>query len=314
VLLGHGENSIFDVQCQVRELFPHLDITPVIADVRDRHRLLHVFRTLNPEVVFHAAAHKHVPLMEDNPVEAITNNVLGTRNVVECAVRCAADRLVMISTDKAVAPSNLMGASKRLAEMIVRQAARVHGRRFAVVRFGNVLGSRGSVVPLFKAQIERGGPLTVTHPEMRRFFMTIPEAVHLVLEAGGGAAGGELFVLNMGEPVRIVDLAEDLVELSGFRRGEIPIEFTGMRPGEKLDERLWEDGAQVTAIRTGDVLRVFEGQTDEGVDLESGLVRLERAAEASDALEIQRCLAELIPTFVPGLPETAAVLPTTAPR
>jgi FlaA1/EpsC-like NDP-sugar epimerase len=154
----------------------------------------------------------------------------------------------------------------------------------------------------------------VTHPEMRRFFMTIPEAVHLVLEAGGGAAGGELFVLNMGEPVRIVDLAEDLVELSGFRRGEIPIEFTGMRPGEKLDERLWEDGAQVTAIRTGDVLRVFEGQTDEDVDLESGLVRLERAAEASDALEIQRCLVELIPTFVPGLPETAAVLPTTAPR
>jgi FlaA1/EpsC-like NDP-sugar epimerase len=314
VLLGHGENSIFDVQSELRETFPYLEITPVIADVRDRGRLLNIFRALRPEVVFHAAAHKHVPLMEDNPVEAITNNVLGTRNVVDCAVASGADRLVMISTDKAVAPSNLMGASKRLAEMIVRQAARVHGRRFAVVRFGNVLGSRGSVVPLFKAQIERGGPLKVTHPEMRRFFMTIPEAVHLVLEAGGSATGGELFVLNMGEPVRIVDLAEDLVELSGFRRGEIPIEFTGMRPGEKLDERLWEIGAEVTATQTGDVLRVFEPQTDEGADLEGGINRLERAAEASDLLEIQRCLADLIPTFVPGLPQTTAVLPTTAPR
>jgi FlaA1/EpsC-like NDP-sugar epimerase len=314
VLLGHGENSIFDIQCQLREAFPSLPITPVIADVRDHGRLLHIFQTLRPEVVFHAAAHKHVPLMEDNPIEAITNNVLGTRHVVDCAVACGTDRLVMISTDKAVAPSNLMGASKRLAEMIVRQAARLHRRRFAVVRFGNVLGSRGSVVPFFKAQIERGGPLTVTHPEMRRFFMTIPEAVHLVLEAGGGASGGELFVLNMGEAVRIVDLAEDLVELSGFRRGEIPIEFTGMRPGEKLDERLWEDGAQVTPIRTGDVLRVIEGETDEAVDLEGGLRRLRRAAEASDVLEIQRCLAELIPTFVPSLSDTTAVLPTKAPR
>ena len=314
VLLGHGENSIFDIQCQLREAFPYLAITPVIADVRDRGRLQQIFSQLKPDVVFHAAAHKHVPLMEENPVEAITNNVMGTRNVVDCAVTCAVDRLVMISTDKAVAPSNLMGASKRLAEMIVRRAAGVHRRRFAVVRFGNVLGSRGSVVPLFKAQIERGGPLTVTHPEMRRFFMTIPEAVHLVLEAGGGASGGELFVLNMGEPVRIVDLAEDLVELSGFRRGEIPIEFTGIRPGEKLDEQLWEDGAQVSPTRTGDVLRVTEGQTDDGADLEAGLLRLERAVEASDLLEIQRCLAELIPTFVPTLPKTSGDLPTAAPR
>jgi FlaA1/EpsC-like NDP-sugar epimerase len=175
ILLGHGENSIFDVSCQLRKLFPDLLVMPVIADVRDAHRLEQIFERLRPEVVFHAAAHKHVPLMEDNPEEAVTNNVLGTRNVVECAVKFGVDHLVMISTDKAVAPANVMGATKRIAESIVRHMARQHARKFAVVRFGNVLGSRGSVVPMFKEQIERGGPITVTHPEMRRFFMTIPE-------------------------------------------------------------------------------------------------------------------------------------------
>jgi FlaA1/EpsC-like NDP-sugar epimerase len=240
-----------------------------------------------------------VPLMEDNPQEAITNNVFGTRNVVDAAVAFKVDRFVMISTDKAVAPLNVMGATKRLAEIIVRRAARAGTRRFAVVRFGNVLGSRGSVVPLFKAQIERGGPLTLTHPEMRRFFMTIPEAVHLVLEAGGQAAGGELFVLNMGEPVRIVDLARDLVELSGLRRDEIPITFSGLRRGEKLDERLWEEGAIVAATATADVLRVSESDRSDGLDFEAALQHLDAVARRGSRLEIQHALTQLIPSYAP---------------
>lgn len=300
VLLGHGENSIFDVQCQLKEDYPTLEIVPVIADVRSRDRLDQVFTHVRPDVVFHAAAHKHVPLMEDNPQEAITNNVFGTRNVVECAVAFDVDRLVMISTDKAVAPMNLMGASKRLAEIVVRRTARAQNRRFAVVRFGNVLGSRGSVVPLFKAQIERGGPLTITHPEMRRFFMTIPEAVHLVLEAGGHANGGELFVLNMGEPVRIVDLAHDLIELSGLGRDDIPITFSGLRPGEKLDERLWEEGATVTPTGTSDVFRVVEADRAEGNTFDAGLQELEGAVSRGTSLAIQHSLAQLIPTYSPS--------------
>lgn len=304
VLLGHGENSIFEAERQLRTMFPDVDITSVIADVRNRHRLEQVFARIQPEVVFHAAAHKHVPLMEANPEEAITNNVMGTRNVVECALKAGTGRLVMISTDKAVAPMNIMGASKRLAEMIVRSAARRHGQRFAVVRFGNVLGSRGSVVPLFKAQIERGGPLTVTHPEMRRFFMTIPEAVHLVLEAGGHAVGGELFVLNMGAPVKIVDLAEDLVELSGFRRGEVPIEFTGLRPGEKLDEVLYEEGSIVSPTPTADVMSVREpDDSASAAKLPEALERIDAAARAGDFLAIQACFADLIPSFAPAVSE-----------
>ena len=301
ILLGHGENSVFDVQMQLRDAFPDVRTDAVIADVRDRTRLGHLFARYKPEVVFHAAAHKHVPLMEDNPEEAITNNVIGTRNIVDAAIASGTSRLVMISTDKAVSPTNYMGASKRVAETIVRRQAARHGRSFAVVRFGNVLGSRGSVVPIFKAQIESGGPLTVTHPEMRRFFMTIPEAVHLVLEAGGHAAGGELFVLNMGEPVRIVDLAEDLVELSGFKRGDVPIRFTGLRPGEKLNEELWEEGATISPTPTRDVLRVRERADAElrDVDLDRFIEDLERAARAGDRLEIQHCLAQLIPNFAP---------------
>jgi FlaA1/EpsC-like NDP-sugar epimerase len=306
VLLGHGENSVFDVQCHLAEVFPELNVAPIIADVRDRARLEQIFGQYRPDVVLHAAAHKHVPLMEANPEEAITNNVIGTRNIVDCAVRFDVKRLVMISTDKAVAPTNMMGASKRLAEMIVRDAARAHGRPFAVVRFGNVLGSRGSVVPIFKAQIERGGPLTVTHPDVRRFFMTIPEAVHLVLEAGGHATGGELFVLNMGESVRIVDLAEDLVELSGLKRGELEIRFTGLRPGEKLDEQLWERGSRTVPTATSDVLRVFE--PDAGINVEKAVAALERAIQTGNPLDLKACVAELLPTFVPSAPASGPLL------
>jgi FlaA1/EpsC-like NDP-sugar epimerase len=258
VLLGHGENSIFAIEGELRTRFPGLPVRTVIADVRDRDRIGRVFQAIKPDVVFHAAAHKHVPLMEMNIAEAITNNVLGTRNLTEAAAAAGTPRLVLISTDKAVAPSTVMGASKRIAEMIVRDAARRTGKGYVVVRFGNVLGSRGSVVPVFKAQIERGGPITVTHPEVRRYFMTIPEAVHLVLQAGGLGNGGELFVLDMGEPVLLREMAADMIRLSGFDPDEIPIVFTGLRPGEKLDELLCEPNAEMQPTAKPEIRRVNE--------------------------------------------------------
>ncbi|MEN8240379.1 MAG: nucleoside-diphosphate sugar epimerase/dehydratase, partial [Chloroflexota bacterium] len=220
ILVGHGENSIFEIMIELEQTFPGLTLYPVIADVRDKNRLTHIFTRFEPEVVFHAAAHKHVPLMEKNVEEAITNNVLGTRNLVDVAGECGTERLVMISSDKAVRPTSVMGATKRLAEMIVLNAGKDQGRHFSVVRFGNVLGSRGSVVPLFKRQIAGGGPVTVTHPDMERFFMTIPEAVHLVLQAFAMGTGGEVFLLNMGKPVKISDLANDLIRLSGLEPGQ----------------------------------------------------------------------------------------------
>jgi FlaA1/EpsC-like NDP-sugar epimerase len=218
---------------------------------------------VRPSVVFHAAAHKHVPLMEANPEEAVTNNIIGTARLLFAAVRAGADRFVLISSDKAVSPGNIMGASKRVAEQMVHLAALTHGRAFVVVRFGNVLGSRGSVVPIFKQQIERGGPLTITHPDVQRYFMTIPEAVQLVLQAGGLGRGGEVFVLNMGQLVKVVDLAQDLVRLSGLDPQEIPVVFTGLRPGEKLIEELWEDDAQVDATTNRDLFTVIERSRQE---------------------------------------------------
>jgi FlaA1/EpsC-like NDP-sugar epimerase len=261
---------------RLREQFPAAKLTPVIADIRDRERIRRVFERFRPPIVFHAAAHKHVPLMEDNPEEAVTNNVFGTTNVVDAALEVGTERLVLISTDKAASPTSVMGATKRLAGEIVRAAAAESGRAFVVVRFGNVLGSRGSVVPLFKRQIEHGGPVTVTHPDVKRFFMTIPEAVHLVLQAGGLGKGGELYVLNMGEPVRIVDLARDLIRLSGFSEHEMPITFIGLKPGEKLEEELWERGAKVEPTSVAEVLRVVEREFVRGQELAkrvgSGLV------------------------------------------
>jgi FlaA1/EpsC-like NDP-sugar epimerase len=299
ILLGHGENSIFDVQVELRELYPGLAVVPVIADIRDRRRIRQVWERLRPAIVLHAAAHKHVPLMEDNPEEAITNNIVGTHNVLEASVEFGTERFVLISSDKAVAPSSVMGASKRIAEMLVRDAARRTSRGFVVVRFGNVLGSRGSVVPHFKRQIERGGPVTLTHPDMKRFFMTIPEAVHLVLLAGGMGAGGELFVLRMGEPVRIVDLAEDLIKLSGLTTDEVPIVYTGVRPGEKLEEELWEKGAAAEATSHPDVLRVIEADDTGGREVAGLLRTFAAAAENGDYLQIQAALVHQIPTFAP---------------
>ena len=300
VLVGHGENSIFDARARINEQFPSLPVEAVIADIRNAARLESCFAHVRPHIVFHAAAHKHVPLMEDNPEEAITNNVVGTSNIVDACIAASVERLVMISTDKAVSPTSMMGASKRLAETIVREGARRSGRPFAVVRFGNVLGSRGSVVPVFKGQIERGGPITITHPDVTRFFMTIPEAVHLVLQAGGLSDGGELFVLNMGEPVRIVQLAQDLVKLSGLSANEIPIVFTGLRPGEKLEEELWEKDAQVEPTAHPEVLRVREHDPVDGAELVRALGALASAAATGDRLQIEAALAQWIPTYVPS--------------
>ena len=258
VLVGHGENSIFDISLELKRLHPGLAIETLIADVRDGRRMRGIFDQFRPAVVFHAAAHKHVPLMERNPEEAVTNNIIGTARVVDAAVATGTERFVLVSTDKAVSPSSLMGASKRIAEHLVRVVSARHGLPYVVVRFGNVLGSRGSVVPLFTAQIERGGPVTVTDPRMRRYFMTIPEAAHLILEAAGFGQAGQTYVLNMGDPVKVVDLARDVIRLSGADERDIAIEFTGLRPGEKLTEELWEDDAQVERTEHPDVFRLVE--------------------------------------------------------
>jgi FlaA1/EpsC-like NDP-sugar epimerase len=298
VLVGHGENSIFDAQVELRRSHPRILCHAVIADIRDEGRMDEVFARFRPAVVFHAAAHKHVPLMEDNPEEAVTNNVFGTAMVVGCARRHGTERFVLISTDKAVAPTSVMGASKRLAETIVADAASRSGKPFVAVRFGNVLGSRGSAVPHFKRQIERGGPVTVTHPEMRRFFMTIPEAVHLVLQAGGLGTSDELFVLEMGEPIRIVDLAEDVIKLCGFSREEIPIVFTGMRPGEKLTEALWETDAVIEPTEHPEILRVRERTTP--VEVELMLADLARAGR--DRAAIEAALVHWVDSYAPPRP------------
>lgn len=239
ILFGHGENSIYSIDMELKQsYFGKIEIIPVIGDIQDRVRIFSVMEMYKPDVVYHAAAHKHVPLMEYNPVEAVKNNIFGTKNVVEAADTFGVKAFVMISSDKAVNPTNVMGATKRFAELIVQQLAKQSQTKFVAVRFGNVLGSRGSVIPLFKKQIVAGGPVTVTHPEMTRYFMTIPEASRLVIQAGTLACGGEIFVLDMGEPVKIVDLAKNLIKLSGYSVDEIGIEFTGLRPGEKMFEEL----------------------------------------------------------------------------
>lgn len=239
ILLGHGENSIYLIERELREkVSPETEIIPVIADVQDRQRIFDIVSEHSPDVIYHAAAHKHVPLMEANPMEAVKNNIFGTKNVAEAADVFGVPHFVLVSTDKAVNPPNVMGATKRFAEMVVQNLAKNSTTKFAAVRFGNVLGSRGSVVPLFKKQIAAGGPVTVTDPRMTRYFMTIPEASRLVIQAGTLARGGEVFVLDMGEPVKIVDLAKNLINLSGYNEEDIKIEFSGIRPGEKLYEEL----------------------------------------------------------------------------
>ncbi|MCD8901303.1 polysaccharide biosynthesis protein [Staphylococcus gallinarum] len=240
ILLGHGENSIYLIHQELMKKYNgKIEIVPVIADIQNKQRMLEVMQEHKPYAVYHAAAHKHVPMMEYNPIEAVRNNILGTKNTAESAKHVGVKKFVMISTDKAVNPPNVMGATKRVAEMIIQSLNDETSKTsFVAVRFGNVLGSRGSVIPLFKKQIEAGGPVTVTHPDMTRYFMTIPEASRLVLQAGALAQGGEVFVLDMGEPVKIVDLAKNLIRLSGKKEEDIGIEFSGVRPGEKLFEEL----------------------------------------------------------------------------
>lgn len=249
LLLGRGENSIYDIELELRSAYPRIQIEPLIADIQNKKRIQALFSKYKPQVVFHAAAHKHVPLMEKNPLEAVRNNIIGTKNIAECAHENNTSRFVMISTDKAVNPTSIMGASKRAAELVVQGFNQISNTRFAAVRFGNVLGSRGSVIPVFKRQIEEGGPVTVTHPEMIRYFMTIPEAVQLVIQAGAIADGGEIFILDMGQPVKIADLARDLIRLSGLEPEEdIKIIYSGIRPGEKLFEEILtsEEGTAAT--------------------------------------------------------------------
>jgi FlaA1/EpsC-like NDP-sugar epimerase len=298
ILLGHGENPIFEILHELRAEEPNATLTPVIADVRDRDRIRRVFEKHRPYAVFHAAAHKHVPLMEENVCEAVTNNCLGTRNVVDAAVAVETPHFVMISTDKAVRPTNVMGATKRVAECIVQNAARTHSRHFVSVRFGNVLGSRGSVVPTFLQQIQNGGPVTVTHPEMRRYFMTIPEAVQLVLQAGAHGRGGELFMLDMGEPVRIVDLARDMIRLSGLEEGnDIEIEFSGIRPGEKLYEEMFFNDEIAEPTEHPKILRARNGRT-EAADNEAIAQLIDAARRDVPEDQLRTALQRLVPDFV----------------
>jgi FlaA1/EpsC-like NDP-sugar epimerase len=296
VMLGHGENAIFEAYLAISEQFPVLDIQTVIADIRDHDRIERIFSEKKPDVVFHAAAHKHVPLMENNVDECVLNNIGGTKNLLDVSLAHQVKRFVLISTDKAIRPVNVMGATKRVAEMMVIEAAKKSGKPYTVVRFGNVLGSRGSVVPLFKRQIARGGPVTVTHPDMRRYFMTIPEAVYLVLQTAGMGKGGETFILNMGEQVRIVDLAEDLIRLSGLEpERDIEIVFTGPREGEKLSEDLWNDGRKFGKTSHPDVF--FEEGQDQltGTTLQNTTDRLLDLAHAGKKEEILTLLDKVIP-------------------
>ena len=298
IILDIYENSAYEIQQELlRKYGNKLSFEVQIASIRDKNKLEKIFSEKNIDVIFHAAAHKHVPLMENNPEEAVKNNVFGTLNLVYLADKYGVKKFVQISTDKAVNPANIMGATKRICEMIVQGMDRVSNTNFVAVRFGNVLGSNGSVIPLFKEQIKSGGPVTVTHPDIIRFFMTIPEAVSLVLTAGGLANGGEIFVLDMGEPVKIKDLAENLIRLSGFVPGEdIKIEYTGLRPGEKLYEEILmsEEGMKKTKSSKIYIGKPIEFDSDE---FNNNLKELYKFAEGNDVYRLEGLLMKIVPTF-----------------
>lgn len=293
ILLGKGENSVYEIEQELLHS-SSFQATCVIADVRDREAMEAAFEAHRPTVVFHAAAHKHVPLMEGNPIEAVRNNVQGTWRVTELATKCGAKRLIYVSTDKAVHPSSVMGATKRVGEMIVSSYRGRTETECAIVRFGNVLGSRGSLIPTLKAQILRGGPVRVTHAEMTRYFMTIPEAVQLILQAGALGERGEVFLLEMGEPVRILDLAQDLIRLHGLVPGkDVPIIFTGVRPGEKLHEELLYASEQLSPTRHPAISMVRRNSSSNWEILRAELEHLLALCETGDADEVRRCLMEL---------------------
>ena len=296
IIVDIYENSVYDIQQELKLKFPDLNLMVLIASVRNTNRMNYIFSKYRPNIVYHAAAHKHVPLMEDSPTEAIKNNVFGTFKTAQAAAMSGVKRFVMISTDKAVNPTNIMGASKRICEMIIQTFDKHYETEFVAVRFGNVLGSNGSVIPLFRKQIAAGGPVTVTHPDIIRYFMTIPEAVSLVLQAGAYAKGGEIFVLDMGEPVKILSLAENLIKLSGYRVGEdIKIEFTGLRPGEKLYEELLmdEEGMKDTANRMIHIGKPIE------LDEYEFFAQLKELKDESqiESSDIRPLIQKIVPTY-----------------
>ncbi len=297
ILMGHDENPIFEIEQELKKSFPDKLIKSVITNIREKEKVNYVFDMYRPQVVFHAAAHKHVPLMELNPEEAVKNNVLGTKNVAEAADKVGTETFILISTDKAVNPTNVMGATKRVAEMIIQSMDKRSDTKFVAVRFGNVLGSRGSVLPVFKKQIAEGGPVTITHPDMTRYFMTIPEAVQLVIQAGAMAEGGEIFVLDMGKPVKIEDMARDLITLSGLEPDkDIEIVYTGIRPGEKLYEELLtaEEGTTATKHKRIFVAKPLDINTSELNKLINQLERLSLSCRREDILHT---LKRLVPTY-----------------
>jgi FlaA1/EpsC-like NDP-sugar epimerase len=311
VLLDHSENGLFYAERELRERAGAIEVVAAVASITDGGRLRALLQEYRPEAVFHAAAHKHVPMMETNPGEAVKNNVLGTRTLVNEVVRAGVEVFVMISTDKAVNPTSVMGACKRAAEMYVQSLSRQTATRLVTVRFGNVLGSNGSVVPLFKEQIRRGGPVTVTHPDMTRYFMTIPEATQLVLQAGGLGRGGEIFVLDMGDPVRVLDMARDLIRLTGLTEGEgrdIQITFTGLRPGEKLYEELYDDDEQRLPTPHPKIFCAQHRPAD-GEEIARRLAHLKAVADGP-AEAVLAALATLVPEYRPRTPIAACPAPT----
>lgn len=298
LILDIYENNAYDLQMELNRDCPQLCKSVIITSVRDLVRMDQVFCQYRPDVVFHAAAHKHVPLMEENMADAIKNNIIGTYNVVKCAHKYGVDKLVLISTDKAVNPTNIMGATKRFCELIVQAFNEVSKTDFVAVRFGNVLGSNGSVIPLFKRQIEKGGPVTVTHPEITRFFMTIPEAAQLVIQAGGFAEGGEIFVLDMGKPVKMVELAKELIALSGYKpEVDIKIEYIGLRPGEKLYEELLMDEVALTSTEH-DKIFVEKPKEANITFIESSIKEFKNVDNMSKE-EIIKLMKEKVPTYYP---------------
>ena len=297
LLLGHGENSIYLINQELKNIYKDGPIIPIIADIRDKQQLDQIFTQYNPQVVFHAAAHKHVPLMEIQPMAAVLNNIYGTRNVADVAGRHGVERFVMISTDKAVNPTSVMGATKRVAEKVIISMNDTYDTKYITVRFGNVLGSRGSVIPLFKKQIEAGGPVTVTDPEMTRYFMTIPEASQLVLQAGAMGKGGEVFLLDMGEPVKIIDLARNMIRLSGLEPDkDIHIKITGLRPGEKKYEELLtsEEGTNRT-----NHTKIFEAALDT-VDRDWLIDKIATFDSCETDMDVIGVLQDIIPTYTPN--------------
>lgn len=302
VLFEQAESPLYDIDLELKKNFPYVKIVPVLGDIRNEQRLAWTFNKHNPQIVFHAAAYKHVPMLEIQPWEAILNNIAGTRNVVTVSKRFSVDRFVMVSTDKAVRPTNIMGATKRVSEMLVhcQNGHKQNKTRFIAVRFGNVVGSIGSVVPLFKKQIEKGGPVTVTHPEVTRYFMTIPEASQLILQAGAMGKGGETFILEMGNSIKIVDMARDLIRFSGFEPDvDIKIEYIGLRPGEKLYEELIIDGEGIVRTEHKKIM-VLSGQTFDYIQLNNEINTIIEYAKNQDEEKIRTTLMEIVPEYVPA--------------